>query len=295
MTDFHSNYNGLVNAQANEWIPTSNQRDIRVVTNPVGLPAAVYMIWYDVADPTNVISQAQFALNMASNAYWVRTPLALPNSWNAWTNIFGGGGAGVASFTGMQGTTRSGAVIAINGDYNAAAITATPSNPEWPIADVNVQLALADLFKGKPIGIAEIVGTTLATGGWLATGVVYQAAASRGVPNEAASWAPVVNGLSFVGPPAAGAIYFSLSGTMVVSGAVVGGLGIRIKDSAGNVITANFCSDDGTGGTQVVSCSCNFIAAFPISFTLEAINTTATNPVTVQRFELDVVDLGLLQ
>jgi len=130
MTDFHSNFNGTVSAQANEWQPTSNQRDMRVVVNPVGLPASTYLIWYDVADPSSVLAQAMFALNLVTLDYYVRVPAAPPVTWSAWSQINGGVAAGVTSFNG-----RVGVVVPLAGDYTDAQITNTSTVPGATVFD----------------------------------------------------------------------------------------------------------------------------------------------------------------
>lgn len=144
MTDNHSNYNGNVPAQANEWISASGSNtDRRVVVNPVGLAAGTYLIWSDIGDNSNILSQAQFALDMTSHSYFVRTPTALPNSWTAWTQISGPVfPPGVASWTGDQGSTRTGGVVAAAGDYTASMVTNVPAGS---ISAVNVQDAINEL------------------------------------------------------------------------------------------------------------------------------------------------------
>lgn len=180
MTDFHNNYNGIVSAQANQWMPTSNQRDVRLVVNPVGIPAGTYLIWYDVADPNSILTQAQFALDMTTNAYWVRTPAALHNTWNAWTNIFGGGGGpGVSSWTGAQGTMRVGPVVAINGDYTASMVTNVPAGG---ITSTDVQAALNELDTKKVSSWTGAQGTTQSGGAVVATSGDYTAAMITNTP-----------------------------------------------------------------------------------------------------------------
>lgn len=139
MTDAHSNYNGIVPSQANEWISQGdNSVDLRIVVNPVGLPADTYLIQNDIGDNTNILSQAQFALDMANLNYYVRVPTALPNVWTAWV-LIGPGAAftGVTSFNG-----RTGAVVSVAGDYTASQITNVPFGL---ISAVDVQTAIDQL------------------------------------------------------------------------------------------------------------------------------------------------------
>lgn len=144
MTNIHEFYNGLLFSPANDFIPTAREYQQRIVSNPAGLPSAIYKIWMDIGDPNDLRSISQFALNVTgAQDYWTRIPVGRPNLWGPWFQISGGGGGpGVTSWTGQQGTTRTGAVGAIVGDYNASMVTNAPAGG---ISALDVQAAINEL------------------------------------------------------------------------------------------------------------------------------------------------------
>jgi hypothetical protein len=272
--------------------PQAPQMSTRTCTNPTGLPAGMYNITQDSTEPTDPTCAVQVATNTAGTQ-WSRRSTGFPNVWSAWNMLGGGGGGGVTSFNG-----RVGVVVPLAGDYTATMITATPTGPNWPVGDTNVQSTLADLWAAAipPAAVSEIVGTTLSNvGGWLPSGCVWMPANSRATPNAFASWALLNNGVMFNGPAPTGINFFHVSATAVITGPVTGKLGLRILNALGNVLCAGVFPDDGTGGDQTITISGITLDAVPAGFTLQALNGTATVLAAVQRFELDVVDLGPLQ
>lgn len=272
--------------------PQAPQMSTRTCTNPVGLPAGRYDITQDVAEPSLPDCAVQVATD-TSGAQWSRRSQAFPNTWSVWNSLGGGAGAGVTSFNG-----RVGVVLPVAGDYNAAMITATPTGPNWPPADTDVQSTLTDLWAAAipAAAISERVGGTISNvGGWLPTGCVWMPGNSRGSPNAAASWSAIPNGVQFNGPAPTAANFFSTSATAVITGPAVGVLGLRILNGLGNIVCSGVFPDDGTGGDQTITIAGINLDAVPAAFTLEALNGTATALAPVQRFELDIIDMGPLQ
>jgi hypothetical protein len=260
-----------------------------------GINAYVWQYASDIHDP---LSNIEFALDINSLSYFVRrcltiNPPAQP-TWTNWSPISGGGGpplASVVSWTGMQGTTRSGAVLAINGDYTASSITATPTGVSWPPADTNVQLALNDLYASlaDPYANAEHINFTVPTGAWTSAAIVYAPGNSR----PAAAWAPAVDGIQDIRPSSTFRNVIVVSATVVVTGPITGTIGIRVlKNGFPNVVCQSISPDDGLGTDLTVTSAAIIIDNTTDVFTLEILNNTLTNPVTVTRSELNLINKG---
>ncbi len=172
MTSLSVNYastspSTLVPGSTPNLIPFQPQHDNYICLNPSGLPAGTYHIEQIAEDSSNINANIEWALNLSTNDYWVRHCTAVSNGptlpvWGAWLQVNGGGGGGgVISWTGDQGTTRTGLVSALPGDYNSDDIV---NNSFVPGADVTAALqALANQsgvvsFNGRQGNVIPLTG-----------------------------------------------------------------------------------------------------------------------------------------
>jgi hypothetical protein len=145
-------YNGVDQTVANDYMPLVPCREIRRVINPIGLPVGTYIIWMDVANPTDLLSISQFALEVGPNAYYVRTPSAFPNIWNPWTLINTGAGGpfqplsasltALAALAGVGYVIQTGPNTFVDGTITAGDAAVTITNPAGPNTMVDVSAAL---------------------------------------------------------------------------------------------------------------------------------------------------------
>lgn len=181
-----------------------------------------------------------------------------------------------------------------SGTLTATQVTATPTGQYWSVGSTNVQLALNALYQSiyPPAASCEHVGFTLAAGSWINAGVVFNTGNSRPTVSPL-SWVGISDGVQDALASTTGRNYILCSATLVCTGPATGYIMIRIlKNGAPNVVCQGQAFDDGLGGTIIVTTSCMIIDAVNDIFTVQILNQTSVDPITVTRCEMDLFNFG---
>lgn len=172
MTSLSVNYSStspstVVPSATLDYIPFQPQHDNYIAVNPVGLPAGTYHIEQVAEDSTNINANIEWALNVATNDYWVRHCTAVSTNgsiptWSAWTQVNGGGGGpSVTSWQGAAGAPRTGAVVAQNGDYTSTMVTNLSTVPGLDVTTAlnNLQAQSGVVsFNGRQGAVVPVAG-----------------------------------------------------------------------------------------------------------------------------------------
>jgi len=177
---------------------------------------------------------------------------------------------GVDSFTGAQGTTRTGAVTALAGDYNAVQVTVTPNVTGVINGVTEVQTAL-NLISNLPIN-QDIAASTP-----VGNGVGWRQMTLANTPIFRGSWLNTVNDITDLNP-ATRTIYkvcLNISTTVAVP-AVPGFMGCRVQ-AGGIIIGTQITENDQTGGEQQCTLTTYYQGTQPTTFIPEVINSLGAN------------------
>lgn len=161
--------NSVISPVANDSISYSYSDQVRLVTDPDGLPSGVYKIWYDNASPSNPSLQSQVAINISSGLSYVRfltQGFFLPN-WKPWVSLSGPTGAtGHIGVTGATGPTGSRGVTGPVGATGATGPTGAigVTGPTGSIGDTGATGFLGPTGPTGSIGPTGLQGPTGFTG-----------------------------------------------------------------------------------------------------------------------------------
>jgi hypothetical protein len=253
------------------FLPFTPQHDSFICLNPSGLPAGTYRIEQISEDIANPLANIEWALDLSSNAYFVRhcTAVGPPATWGVWSQISSGVfPPGVISFN-----ARTGVVTSVTGDYNAGQVTNVPTGN---ISAVNVQSALnqISIFCPPPMATANASAVAIAPGAWTALPSVYAPAQSRST-QSGGTWAAAVDGITVNGS-GAGVQFVNLTAevTTAVVAPAADSFGVRIVAGGGGPVACSINPNDMTGGLQNISCGVINRSNVGVTYSLEVINNS---------------------
>lgn len=220
------------------------------------------------------------------------------------------GASGVTSFTGMQGTARSGAVVAINDDYNLTSITndlvAGVRVPPATFPTSNDAIEFMQMYTPPPV--AQVSNAAAALLGGVANTWTLQTVGAAPANQAIRDFTPPVTGVACFTFPGNGitdnfpvAVGFANNvlqiSALVRTDALASNpdeeIGIRVRQMPANLtIISSVAPNNGTAASQEVSVSGTFIVQPGQTYVVDTLNGTGDLALNANTIFLSLVHLG---